>query len=247
MKRLLIILFLVWSLAAAGQLDGALHDARGAAMGGCWLPSEDSAVSVDIGWRQGFMLKGMANRTLALGAPLGGQGRAGLLYSGFGDADYNEQQLAAGYALHVAPWLKLMVYGLYSHVGTADAYYETQRWLDAGGAVVAGSGCLWGYLAAGSRRWDDDRPWGMYGGMSFIHNRQLITALGFSVEERMRMLFGMEYLYAGCVAVRAGLCSNPLTLTFGVGYRQRNFHVDLTTEAHSVLGLSPQITLGLCL
>ena len=246
-RGIVILLFCVMPLAAVAQFGDGWHDARSAAMGGCFLPSMDSAVSMDVGWRQGFMLKGMATRTVAFGMPVGGLGWAGALYSAFGDLDYNEQQLAAGGAMTVAPWLKVMVYGLYSRIGTSDAHYDAQHWLDAGGALTVGGDRVWGYLLAGSRRWSDTRPWMMHGGLAFRPNRQIVSAVGLSVEERLRLRCGMEYCHEGHAFVRAGLCTNPLVLTFGVGYRQRHYHIDIATEVHSTLGVSPQISLGLCL
>lgn len=216
-------------------------------MGGCYIEPTDSTVCVDIGWRQGFSLRGMATRTLGLGAPLGVRGRAGLLYCGFGDVNYHEQQLAAGYTLMVAPWLKVVVYGLYSGIGTSDAHYEVQHWLDAGGGLTVKGGRLYGYAVAGSRSWSDKQSWKFCGGMAYSHTEHITSAVGFSVEERLRLRCGMEYVHDGCAFVRAGVCSNPLTLTFGVGYRQQHYHIDLATEVHSTLGLSPLISLGLCL
>lgn len=245
--RLFIILLIALPLTAVAQLNDDHCDARSAAMGGCFVPPADSTVTLDVGWRQTFMAKGMASRTIALGAPLGARGRAMALYNGFGDVDYNEQQLAAGYMLAAAPWISVMVYGLYSRVGTLDAHYETQHWLDAGGGVTLGGERVWGYLVAGSRRWSDRRPWQMNAGVAFRYTQQVLSVVGFSYNERLRLRCGMEYVHERHAFVRAGVCTNPLVLTFGVGYRQRHYHIDLATEVHSTLGLSPQITLGLCL
>lgn len=247
-NRLLIVTFLLFPVAAWSQLDANHAGARAASMGGCYVASMDSSVCVDVGWRQSFAMRGMATRTIALGAPLGARGRALLLYSGFGDVDYHEQQVSAGYLLAVAPWLNIMVYGLYSGIGTSDAqYWGGQIWLDAGGGITLGGDRVWGYAVAGSRSWSDTRAWMLRGGMAYRHTEHVISAVGFSIEERLRLRCGMEYSYNRCAFVRAGLCSNPLTLTFGVGYRQRHYHIDLATEVHSFLGLSPQISLGLCL
>ena len=245
--RLFIVLFLVLSLTAAGQFDGVYRDARAAAMGGCLTRQEDSTGFIEIGWRQGFMLDGMAARSLAVGAPVGKSGSAAAYYNGFGDEDYNEHQVAAGYGIAVAPLLRVVVYGLYSRVGTADGHYAAQQWLDAGGGIVLEKGRTWGYLVAGSRTWSDERPWMLHGGISFRHTEQILSVMGVSLEERLRVRCGMEYAHERQVFVRAGLCTNPMVLTFGVGYRQRHYHIDISTEVHSSLGLSPQISLGICL
>ena len=234
-------------VAAVAQIDAFYGDARTEAMGGCYVRPTDSTVSVYVGWRQGFAMKGMATRLVGLHAPIGDLGHGALRYSGFGDIDYSEQQLAAGYALSVAPWLNIMVYGLYSRIGTLDAHYETQRWLDAGGGIAAGGGKLWGYALAGSRSWSDSRPWRLRAGFNYSPIEQLTTAVAISCEQRTRLRCGMEYSYDHHIFLRTGLATNPVALAFGVGYHQRHYHIDLATEVHSHLGLSPHISLGLCL
>ena len=246
-RRLLILATLLLPLAAQAQFDAASPDARAGALGGCYVRPADSTGYVDVGWRQAFGVKGMATRTLGLGTPLGAVGQAALRYCGFGDADYNVHRLTAGCSMTVASWLTIMVYGLYTHSGTLDAHYVSQEWLDAGGGVAAGGDRLWAYALAGSRSWSDTRPWRLRAGVNYCPMQQLTTAVAVSYDERVRLRCGVEYAIERHAFLRAGLCSNPLALTFGIGYSQRHYHIDLATEVHSLLGLSPQISLGLCL
>ncbi len=245
--RPLILLLFMLPLTVAAQLATEHPDARSAAMGGCRIMDTGSTVNVDVGWRQGFMLKGMASRDIAFAVPLGEHGRAGLHYSGFGDADYNEQQATAGYSIAIAPWINIMVYGIYSRIGTLDAHYEPQAWLDAGGGVSLGNNKVCGYISAGSSSWSNRNIWRLHAGINYHPNRQILTAISISRDESLRLRGGIEYTYNGHIFTRAGLCTNPMVLTFGVGYRQQHYHIDIATEAHSTLGLSPMITIGLCL
>lgn len=131
-KRGVLLLALLAPLWAAAQFTPTAHDARSGAMGGCLLLQPDSGTCASLGWRQGYLMQGMATRRIAASTALGRVGRLAGDYSHFGDADYHEQQAALATTMRVAPWLTVGVYGLYSNIGTADAHYLTQHWLDGG-------------------------------------------------------------------------------------------------------------------
>lgn len=215
-------------------------------MGGCLLPAADSALAVSVSWRQGYTMQGMAVRSLAAGVPLGGTGRLQALYRNSG-ADYREQQAVLGYRMAVAQWLTLGVFGTYSHIGTSDPHYRPQQWIDAGAVALLRAGRTGAYLAAGSRRWDSRRPWMLVAGASWRPVRSLLAVAEVSAMDATRLRCGMEYTYDGRCSARAGFATAPLVLTFGVGYRQARYTIDLSTEVHRTLGLTPQLSLGLCL
>ena len=83
--------------------------------------------------------------------------------------------------------------------------------------------------------------------MTYRPVSDLITVVELSSDERPRFRCGMEYAYQQRYFARVGLSTNPLLMTFGLGCRVSHYHIDLGTEVHPVLGLSPQISLGLCL
>lgn len=131
----LLLAALLLPLWAAAQFSPTAHDARNGAMGGCHILPSDSGAYAVIAWRQGYMTQGMATRNIVAGTPLGRVASLHGRYSYFGDADYHEQQGAMACGIRVAPWLTAAVYGLYSNIGTSDAHYRQQHWLD-GGVVV---------------------------------------------------------------------------------------------------------------
>ena len=248
-KRGVILLAVLASLQATAQFIPTAHSAQSSAMGGCLMPAwNDSSLHLTTGWRQGFLTKGMSTRTISVASPLGRPGHIGGEYIHFGDVDYHEQQAKVTAALDVTQWLTVGVYGLYSHIGTSDPHYTPQHWLDAGISMQASASMVFvSYLEVGSRRWDADRPIGGRLGFTYMPLTDLTTALELSADERTRLRFGMEYLYNSHLAMRAGMSTSPLLLTFGVGYRSQHYHIDLATEVHSALGISPQISIGLCL
>jgi hypothetical protein len=190
----------------------------------------------------------MATKTLQGTLATGKSGLAFGMYSHFGDVIYHEQQAALGYSVMLSEHITAGVYGLYSHIGTDDAHYPPQQWLDGGVILLASIGKNFGtYLTAGSRRWDKHRPFGGRIGATYCPSDELLTAAELSVEERTRLRCGMEYTYDNRYSARIGFSTNPLVMTFGVGCKVQKYHIDLATEVHPVLGLSPQISLGICL
>lgn len=243
----LLLAALLTPLWVAAQFAPTAYDARSGAMGGCLMP-QDSGTCAALGWRQGYLVQGMSTRTLAVGAGVGRYGRLAAAYSHFGDADYHEQQAALAAGVRAARWLTVGVYGLYSHVGTADGHYPSQHCLD-GGAILQVSGgekSEWGgYFLIGSSRCRDSRRVEARAGLTCRPLPSFMAVAEMAADGRLRC--GMEYAYERRWFARAGFSTNPLILTFGVGCRSGRYHVDLATEVHPALGLSPQISLGLCL
>lgn len=246
----LLLAVLLAPLWAAAQFGTTAHDARSGAMGGCLLLLPDSGTCASVAWHQGYLMQGMATRHLTASTALGGVGRLGANYSHFGDADYHEQQATLATTMRVAQWLTVGVYGIYSNIGTADAHYRQQHWLDGGIIMQVAVNRIfkWGwYFVTNSRSWDEERPVGVRAGITYSPLAELFTAVELSSEERLHLRFGMEYVYSSRYYARAGLSTNPLVFTFGVGCRLSHYNIDLATEVHPVLGFSPQISLGLCL
>lgn len=229
---------------AAAQFQTTAHDARSAAMGGCFLP--DRQRSVAIGYRQPFLVAAMAERQAALRLPLG-VGAVGASYWHRGSSDYREQRVQAGYELPVATRLSAAVDVAYLHLGTSDPYYQPQHWLAADARLVASVGSALALaLGVGSRPWDVERPWCAMLQLAYRHQAGWTTVLQADSEECLRLRAGFEYLYRGQLAVRAGLSTAPLALTFGSGFVLDSWRLDLAVEAHSRLGISPHTTLTLC-
>ena len=243
-----LLVVLALAIHATAQFTPTAQSARNSALGGCLILQPETGTQLDLGWRQGYLSQGMATKTLQATIPAGKTTTAYAGYSHFGDAVYHEQQATAAYAIMLNWQITVGVYGQYSNIGTDDAHYKPQHWLDAGVVLTAAAGDRTGaYLVAGSRHWDTDRPLGGRIGATYSPTDGLLTVAELAVEERTRLRCGLEYTYEKRYSARAGLSTNPLVMTFGVGYKIKNYHIDLSTEVHQVLGLSPQITLGLCL
>ena len=230
-----------------GQFTSTAHDARSGAMGGCFMP-DDTLCRVAVDYSQAYLLAEMADKGVSVVLPTSRIGTFGAVYRHHGGAAYHEQAATAGYGLNVAPWLKAGVAAHYMHVGTDDAYYEARRWLAASALLQAVVGSrVYVTLVAGTRPWDSNSPWRLHGQLAYRPMAQVLTLVELEKEERLRLRAGVEYGYRGTLFFRAGVSTNPMTATVGIGVRISRLSVDVGASVHATLGITPQTTLTLWL
>ena len=232
--------------AADAQFSSVPASARSSALGG--MHELDSTMRrISMGYRQGYGMAGMATRTLDARWRLGSSGWLEVGYSHFGDHAYHEQQALVGYGMSLSPSLMAGIRGRYLHLGTGDAYYESQRWLAAEVYVQAMAGeRLRLYAACASRPWDESKPWRTYIGMAYMAVEGLTTLVELDSDDRTRMRLGAEYGYRQHYFIRTGLATHPMVLSFGLGAHLGTLRIDLAVETHEYLGLTPHISLSLC-
>ena len=216
-------------------------------MGGC-LMDNGSRRYIALSHRQGFAVSGMATQRLGAGWTLGEQGWLTADYTYFGDQDYAEQQLAVGGGMQIDEWLDLDVEGRYCRLGTGDGYYASERWMAVTAKTTVRVSPRLSFMAlAGTRPWDAARPWRAHLNASFVPSRGLLAVVELESEETLRFRCGAEYCYREHFLFRAGMATHPMTLAFGFGLRYERYRIDFAAEAHNTLGITPQISLSLCL
>lgn len=229
---------------AFAQFYPTAHDARPGAMGGClFVPEKVRSVTLD--YRQGWLLSGLADKSIAVVWPAG-IGVVSVDYLHHGNRDYNEQQVSASYRIQATEWLEVGVGARYLFAGSSDILYQPENYLAAEAVVET----HWGrqtsaMLYAKHRPWDEIHPFGAH--LQFMHRpvNGLLSVVEVEMEQAFRAHAGMEYCYEECYFVRAGFATNPIVATFGVGVKMKSLSIDLSTEVHSVLGISPQTSIRL--
>ena len=216
-------------------------------MGGCLL-DDDSCRYVKLSHRQGFAVSGMSTQRLGIGWTLGSQGWISADYIFFGDSDYAEQQLSAAGGMWIDEWLDLGVEARYCRLGTGDGYYNPERWMamSVSATVKMSPRCSLSILA-GSQPWNSARPWRTHLNVSFVPSNGLLAVLELESEDVPRFRCGFEYCYKEHFFFRAGMATHPVTLAFGFGLQYERYHIDFAAEAHNTLGVTPQISISLCL
>lgn len=224
------------------QFYSTAHDARSGAMGGClFMPEKKYAVMLD--YRQGWLLSGLADKRIELSIPAGrGVATAGYMHRG--NIEYCEQQIGATYGMDVADWLTVGIGARYLYSGSADPHYKIGRYVGTG--VMARfllSQRTTTHFVLQTRPWDPAKRFGMNLQMTYRPSRELLTAVELESERVWRVRAGMEYCYEEMFFFRTGFATNPFVATFGIGFKYGAFVLDLSVEAHNVLGVSPQTSL----
>jgi len=80
-------------------------------------------------------------------------------------------------------------------------------------------------------------------GASYMFSEKVMLAIEVnkSNSEQPQFKAGLEYLILKELYLRAGIGTNPSTMSFGVGVNLKQFKIDLSSSYHQVLGYTPQI------
>ena len=215
-------------------------------MGGCILSDEHERY-VAMGYRYGFATAGLATARIDASFPLGSYGLLHAGYSHLGDADYAEHQTLVGYDMQISTKLEVGVEATWHLQAIADGHYDNHHYLSpAATARVSVTPRLQVLALAGTRPWDDTRPWRMHVSMAYRAVNRLLALVEVESEECWRLRFGAEYCYRQHFFFRAGIATEPLVITAGAGIYYGKCLVDVSVESHPILGITPQISLALC-
>ena len=66
----------------------------------------------------------------------------------------------------------------------------------------------------------------------------ILTEVQKQTDINAQLKVGIEYRMQAKLALRAGLSSNPLLNTFGIGYNSKNMRLDIAANVHPQLGIS---------
>ena len=246
-KFLFLLLLPFWcallGATAAAQSDITAQNAREGALGGCLL-FEPGVGLVEAAYSNGFLAAGMDNRMLRLQFPVGRLSTLRFEGSAFGNEDYMELKGEAMLWLRLSSWMQLGAGAKWLHVGFSDPHYRSPDWVEAGLAILTRwkkSGAL---LQIESRNWDHRHPFGLRLQAHYLPLPGLMGLVQYDMSDCRRWRLGMEYNHEQWLAVRGGLATNPLVLTFGLGARYLDYALDLGVEVHRWLGLSPRLSLS---
>lgn len=240
---LLAIVLTATASTVDAQFTHTAHSARSAAMGGCHI--YDTARHVTLSYRNTFGITELADKKVSALLPLW-TGYVEGEYSHHGNSEYHEQQAIVATTIRATQWLSVTAALRYLNLGSNDPHYARQHWL----AWVAGLRIELPHrvnidLSVGSRQWDTAQPWTYRTTLIYNPSKEWTTIVEALHDGQFRLMAGAEYVYDDVVAVRAGMSTNPLSATFGVGLRRNVISIDIAAEAHSRLGLTPHICITL--
>ena len=258
---------LLFATPLFAQFNFPAMGGRSAAMGGAAvaLGDEESAMhniaalaqvdnfAVAASFRQGFMEEGMGCASFGGVVPVG-FGAGALTFQHFGNVDYNEQSVNLLYGIPIGQRIAMGVGFHYLHSGTSDPYYEPLNRMTFSLALryAPTKAFSVGFRAFNPSAVVSDAdasprlPALLNLGLSYRLTERLLAVA--EVEKDLQHLatlrFGVEYLFHEVYAFRVGINTQPAVYTFGFGLRKEHFGADIAAEFHSVLGLTPQLSLN---
>ncbi len=212
------------------------------------LPDEHLGRYLGLDYRMEFHTLGMATRQVRMQWPVAGLGYLAGNYSHFGDNDYHVQRAWMEYRLRVSPAWRIGAGAEWCHAGTADSWYRPEQWLSARLSLqyVAGSKLSFGLFGA-TAPWKASQRWVGQAEMRYSPGTKLCTYVGAIHDSGWRLYGHTEYCLTPSLVVGAGVCSNPLLASCNIGLRTGRLRIDIGSTYHSRLGLTPQISLALCI
>lgn len=265
--KLVFMVALLFATPLFAQFNFPAMGGRSAAMGGAAvaLGDEESAMhniaalaqvdnfAVAASFRQGFMEEGIGCASFGGVVPVG-FGAGALTFLHFGNVDYNEQSVNLLYGIPIGQRIAMGVGFHYLHSGTSDPYYEPLNRMTFSLALryAPTKAFSVGFRAFNPSAVVSDAdasprlPALLNLGLSYRLTERLLAVA--EVEKDLQHLatfrFGVEYLFHEVYAFRVGVNTQPAVYTFGFGLRKEHFGADIAAEFHSVLGLTPQLSLN---
>ncbi len=255
------------SLSVRGNSMGgagvALQDAASALSHGSALAFLDKA-SLLLAVQNHYLLRELSTEMVGLVLPCSAiastlhNGTFALQFHRQGTATFAQQKVSAAYAIRLSPRMALGTTFLYNHNGGNDAHYTNYRYLSlsVAGQWWISKNCLVGVvlsnpfsivLTTTDKEMAPSCRWNMGATYRPLPDLLVTLELEQSVGCKPRLLSGMEYQAGKGLYLRVGCSTLPWSYAFGAGCRRARWGLDIATQRHHVLGLSPQLACYLIL
>lgn len=207
-------------------------------------------LSIGLSYENRFLLKELQTQGVAIAVPL----KVGVISAGgdvFGYRNYRSYRAGLGYSMKLSDnffaGVQLNYQGL-----ALSSNYGSKNTLTAGAGVYAKVTDNWkigvsvfNLGRAKLSEFEDDRfSTVLRLGTSFKFSKKFL--LSFEGEKDLdydfRLKTGLEYEAIKKFYLRGGVATHPLEVSFGLGYHFEQFHIDLGSSYHQILGWSPHFS-----
>ena len=207
-------------------------------------------LSIGLSYENRFLLKELQTQGIAVAIPL----KVGVISAGgdvFGYRNYRSYRAGLGYSMKLSDnffaGVQLNYQGL-----ALSSNYGSKNTMTAAAGIYAKVTDNWkiGVSAFNIGRaklsdFEDDRFSTVIRlGTSFSFSKKFL--LSFEGEKDLdydfRLKTGLEYEALKRFFLRAGVATHPLEVSFGLGYHFEQFHIDLGSSYHQILGWSPHFS-----
>ena len=205
--------------------------------------------SIGSSFENRFLLKSLSTKTLGLIIPVD-NGSFGFNIIHFGDPNYNEINIGLAYGRKLSKNLSIGIQFDYFSIRQGYDYGSKSKITFEGGFIykIDEKIKIGGHLYNPQFKTKiEDAPIlpEIYRlGFEYQISNDLLSYFEVKNQSMLgsSLHFGMEYTYK-IFAFRCGYATNPDQFTFGLGIQKKQFILDFSSNLHSVLGYSPQLSL----
>jgi hypothetical protein len=268
MKKFLLfhtLIYLSVSAINAGN-DNYPSGAASAGMGNAsvtlqnlWSVSQNQAglaglekIAAGVYYDRRFNLDETSVKSFALAIPVSNLGVFGAHINMFGFSLYNEKKLGVSYARKFGESLNTGVQLNYLSTTIAEDYGSNNALtVELGAQVRLLEGLsigahIFNPTQASLAEYDDERiPTILKIGLGYEFSPKLLAAIETEKDIDQEAMFkgGLEYRPVDQIYIRAGISTNPVMNSFGVGFLLNNLQIDIAATMHQSLGWSPHMSL----
>ncbi len=259
----LLVFILLTPFCLKSANDNYLFGGRPAAMGNAavtlydlWAVSHNQAglagienIVAGIYMENRFLIPELNFGAGAVAMPAAG-GVFGLSFTHFGYSLYNENKVGLSYSRFFGEKFSAGVQLNYHHLSIGSDYGSKSTMTVELGAIYEVIDNLhigfhlFNPTMTKVADYDNERiPTIMRGGFSYTFSDQVIFVFETEKDISLDAVYkaGIEYHIIEPIYLRAGIGTNPTANSFGFGLVLGNFHLDLSSSYHHVLGYSPQL------
>lgn len=212
--------------------------------------SDLKKINLGIAYNNQYLIQETQNQALAIGIPIK-KGVFSLGAANFGNKNYQNIKIGFGYALNLS---ENFSFGLQMNgQGTLlGSNYGNNYTASASLGFISKISENWSFggkidnltNSSFSKRTNEKYPLLFSIGSSYQINKLVKYQIQVSktVVLKPRIENGLSYLIGKRFELRGGFATNPITASFGFGYRYRFFHLDFGCLYHQKLGWSPNVS-----
>lgn len=267
-KIVAIIMLTIVSHCAHAQFEMPEYGTRSSGMGGCAAALKDFGSGIEniaalallncnqiaLSTNVNHSLAALSTKNIAASVSTHKGGALLIKYQHFGQSQYNEQKTTIGYALTTGKMMNIGIALHYLHSGCEDSYYQRQNLItfSAGMQYYASESLTFGLKifnpAMIRLQCADEIRIGtvMQAGIAYSISSNLMSSLEIEKQTYWKpsIKAGLEYALIESFMIRAGIASNPVRYSFGVGVERPHLHLGLSLQTHPTLGASPHLGIG---
>lgn len=241
--------------ARAAALGGAFTAARGDVWSLFYNPAALSSLtgpSAGFAYERRFALSSLNYASAAFAMPFAGNQGAGLSLSSYGFSGYIESRAGLGYGITVLKIISIGASLNYFQVAVPDYGSASGLMADAGLLVKVNEQIHVGFNGRNMNRaqirtlqGQEELPTVFNAGLSYQPTDKVMVLADVQkdVDHPVSFRGGIEYSPAEVLSIRAGVSTEPLSLTGGVGVKWKVLRFDLASSYTSRLGYSPYFSL----